>query len=88
MAAAAITLPIATPAVAPEVRPLETGVDVSAVVELVVAVVREIWEEEEEEVGEAFTPVSVPRPVVTGLRRTVDVYPEYPAHPYPTEPCS
>jgi hypothetical protein len=86
MAAAAIKLPIATPAVAPEVRPLETEVDVSAVVELVVAVVGELWEEEE--IGEAFTPVSVPRPVVTGLRRTVDVYPEYSAHPYPTEPCS
>lgn len=85
MAAAATRLPIAMPAVAPEVRPLETEVEVSAVMELVVAVVGGIWDEE---VGEEFIPVSVPRAVVTGLRRTVDVYPEYAAHPYPTEPCS
>jgi hypothetical protein len=77
-AAATATLPIAMPAVTPDVRPLETEDDDFAVVELVVEVEGVVWDVE---LGEEFMPVSVPRPVVTGLRRTVDVYPEYAAQP-------
>jgi hypothetical protein len=72
-AATTATLPIAMPAIAPEVRPLETEGEGFAVAELMVEVVWVVWDEE---LGEEFTPVSVPRAVVTGLRRTVDVYPE------------
>jgi hypothetical protein len=78
-----MTLPTATPAIALELRPLDTEGEVFAVAELGLAVVvadEEVWGE--------FMPVSVPSAVVKALSRTMDVYPEYAAHPYPTEPCS
>lgn len=53
------------------------------VVEPVLEAVGGIWDVEFE--GE-FMLVIVPSAVVMGLRRTVDVYPEYSAQPYPTEP--
>jgi hypothetical protein len=68
-------LPIAMPAIVPPPRPRETEGEGVAVVELVL-----------EAAGDELVPVIVPRAVVTGLRRTVDVYPEYAAQPYPTEP--
>ena len=75
-------LPIAMPAIAPLLRLFETEGEGVAVAELVLEVVVGTWDVEFEE----FMPVIVPRAVVTGLRRTVDVYPEYAAQPYPTEP--
>jgi len=83
MATTTATLPIATPAMAPLLRPCETEGEGVAVVELVLEAVGGIWDVEFE--GE-FMPVIVPSAVVTGLRRTVDVYPGYSAQPYPTEP--
>ena len=65
--------PIAMPAIVPLLRLCEM------VVGLVLEAVGGVWDVE-------FMPVIVPRPVVMGLRRTVDVYPEYSAQPYPTEP--
>jgi hypothetical protein len=76
-------LPIAIPAIAPLLRPFEMEGEGVAVAELVLEVVGGTWDVEFEE---EFMPVIVPRAVVTGLRRTVDVYPEYAAQPYPTEP--
>lgn len=85
IAATAATQPIAMPAVAPDARPLELGEEGFAVVEVMVEVAGVVWDEE---IGEELLPVNVPRAVVTGLRRTVDVYPEYAVQPYPTESCS
>jgi hypothetical protein len=65
------------PAIAPPLRPCE------AEGEGVAVAVGGIWDVEFEE---EFMPVIVPSVVVTGLRRTVDVYPGYSAQPYPTEP--
>jgi hypothetical protein len=82
MATTTATLPIATPAIAPLLRPCETEGEGVAVAEPVPEVVGGVWDVEFEE----FMPVIVPSAVVTGLRRTVDVYPGYSAQPYPTEP--
>lgn len=76
-------LPIAMPAIAPLLRPCEMEGEGVAVVKLVLEAVEGTWDVE---FGEEFMPVIVPRAVVTGLRRTVDVYPEYAAQPYPAEP--
>jgi hypothetical protein len=62
--------PIAMPAIAPLLRPCEMEGEGVAVVVLVLEAVGDVEFEEE------FMPVIVPRAVVTGLRRTVDVYPE------------
>jgi len=88
MAATATTPPIAMPAIAPGLRPFETGgwgdaVGAIVVGELFVEVVRVVWDVE---FGEEVVTVNVPMAVVMGSRRTVVVYPEYSAQPYPTEP--
>jgi hypothetical protein len=70
MAATTTTLPTAMPAVGPDARLFEPEGEGFAVVELVVEVVRVVWDED---VGEELMPVNVPRPVATGLSRTVDV---------------
>jgi len=82
MATTTATLPITTPAIPPLLRPCKTEREGVAVVEPVLEAAGGIWDVEFEE---EYMPVIVPSVVVTGLRRTVDVYPGYSAQPYPTE---